>query len=209
VSASEPPNFTPDPLPVLDEAGRQLLFTEGRTANTFTDDPVSDEQLVEIYDLAKYGPTSANINPLRVLYVRPGEGRERLIPLMNEGNRAKTEAAPAVAILANDLDFHERIPELFPARPEMRDFFATDASMRERSAQYNGALQAAYFIVAVRAVGLAAGPMIGFDAPGIDAEFFPGTTWRSHLVVNIGTPGPNAWFPRLPRLSAEDAVRFV
>ncbi len=170
---------------------------------------MTDEQLRSIYELAKFGPTSANISPLRILFLRPGEGRERLLPLMNEGNRAKTGTAPVVAVLANDYAFHERIPELLPFRPELREVFAADDAMRENSARYNGALQVGYFIIAIRAVGLAAGPMIGFDAAAVDAEFFAGTTWRSHLVVNIGNPGPDAWFARLPRLDYDDVIRHA
>lgn len=191
------------------EDALRSLFTEARTAKTFTAEPVADEQLRAIYELAKFGPTSANINPLRILFVRAGEGRDRLVPLMNVGNRTKTASAPAVAVLANDHSFHERIPELLPFRPEMRDVFAADHALRESAARYNGALQAAYFVIAIRAVGLAAGPMGGFDAGAVDAEFFAGSTWRSHLVVNIGHPGPDAWFERLPRLNYADAVRFV
>jgi len=196
-------------LPLLEEAGRRLLFTEARTANTFTDQPVTDEQLREMYELAKFGPTSANISPLRILFVRPGDGRDRLLPLMNDGNRAKTATAPVVAVLANDYAFHERIPELLPFKPELREVFAANDAMRENSARYNGALQAAYFIFAIRAVGLAAGPMVGFDAAAVDAEFFAGTTWHSHLVVNIGNPGADAWFGRLPRLDHDDVVRYA
>jgi 3-hydroxypropanoate dehydrogenase len=190
---------------VIDEAAQRLLFTEARSANTFTDDPVSDEQLRAIYELAKLPPTAANINPLRILLIRPGEARERLVPLMAEGNQEKTAGAPVVAVLASDLDFHERIPELFPARPELKDHFGADDELREAMAHYSGALQAGYFILAVRAAGLAAGPMGGFDHAGVDAEFFAGTRLRSHLVVNIGVPGPHA-FDRLPRLAYEDAV---
>lgn len=196
-------------LPKLDEAGRRLLFTEARTANSFTEQPVTDEQLREIYELAKFGPTSANSSPLRILFLRPGPARQRLVPLLNEGNRRKTASAPVVAVLANDHAFHERIPELLPIKPDLREVYAADAGMREDAARYNGALQAAYFILAVRAVGLAAGPMGGFDAAGVDAEFFPGTEWHAHLVVNIGHPGPDAWFGRLPRLHHDDVVRYA
>ena len=196
-------------LSVLDDQGRRLLFTEARTANTFTDEPVTDEQLREIYELARLGPTSANISPLRIVFTRPGESRERLVPLMNDRNRTKTATAPVVAILADDQAFHERIPELFPCRPEMRDLFAADDALRESSARYNGALQAAYVIFAIRAVGLAAGPMIGFDAAAVDAEFLADTTWGSQLVINIGHPGPDAWLERLPRPSYGDAVRHI
>jgi 3-hydroxypropanoate dehydrogenase len=196
-------------LPALDDRGRRLLFTEARTANTFTDEAVTDEQLREIYELARLGPTSANISPLRIVFTRPGEARDLLGALMNDRNRAKTVTAPVVAILADDQNFHERIPELLPFRPEMRDVFAADDALRESSARYNGALQAAYVIFAIRAVGLAAGPMIGFDAAAVDAAFLADTTWRSQLVINIGHPGPDAWFERLPRLSYDDAIRHA
>jgi 3-hydroxypropanoate dehydrogenase len=193
----------------LSPEAQALLFTDARTSNSFTDEPVSDEQLRAITELAKWPPTMANTNPLRILFVRTPEGKERLGPLMAEGNREKTVTAPAVAVLAVDVDFHDKIPELFPARPEMRDNFAPDAENRERLARFNGALQAGYFILAVRAAGLAAGPMLGFDAAGIDAEFFPDHNYRTILVVNIGKPGENPWFDRLPRLQHEDMVEYA
>jgi 3-hydroxypropanoate dehydrogenase len=199
---------SPEYLMAIDGQARRSLFTEARTANTFSDEPVSDALLREIYELAKFGPTAANISPLRILFLRPGEGRRRLLPLLNEGNRTKTATAPVVAVLADDLAFHERIPELLPFRPELREVFAADEEKREKSARYNGALQAAYFIFAIRAVGLAAGPMAGFDAAAVDEEFFAGTDLRSQLVVNIGKPGPDPWFDRLPRLDYEEAVSF-
>jgi 3-hydroxypropanoate dehydrogenase len=198
-----------DSLLALSPEAQALLFTDARTSNSFTDEPVSDEQLRAITELAKWPPTMANTNPLRILFVRTPEGKARLEPLMNEGNRAKTVTAPAVAVLAVDVDFHDKIPELFPARPEMRDNFAPDAENRERLARFNGALQAGYFILAVRAAGLAAGPMLGFNATGIDAEFFPDRNYRTILVVNIGKPGENPWFDRLPRLQHEDMVEYV
>jgi 3-hydroxypropanoate dehydrogenase len=193
----------------LDALSRELLFTAARSANTFSDEAVSDEQLHEITELAKWPPTMANTNPLRILFVRTPEGRRRLGPLMSDGNRDKTVSAPAVAVLAVDIDFHDKIPELFPSRPEMRDNFVDQAELRERLATFNGALQAGYFILAVRAAGLAAGPMLGFDGPGIDAEFFAGRSWKAILVVNIGKPGLDPWFDRLPRLAHEDYVEYV
>src|SRR5205085_2850354 len=144
------------------------LFTEARTANSFTDDPVSDEQLRAIYELAKYPPTAANTNPLRILFLRQGEARERLLPHMNEGNRDKTAAAPVVAILASDHAFHEHLPHLLPIKPELAGYFAADEAARSATAAYGGALQAAYFLLAVRAAGLDAGPMAGFDNAGVD-----------------------------------------
>ncbi|SCF19756.1 malonic semialdehyde reductase [Micromonospora mirobrigensis] len=197
-----------DPITLHPDAQAQL-FTDARTANTFTDEPVSDAQLRAIFDLAKYPPTAANTQPLRVLIIRDGEPRERLLAHMAEGNRAKTAAAPAVAVLAADTDFHEHIPTLFPIRPQMRDALADDPTGREQMARFNATLQIGYWLFAVRAAGLAAGPMAGFDAAGVDKEFFADTAWKSLLVVNIGKPGPDAWFPRLPRLDYDDVVRHA
>jgi 3-hydroxypropanoate dehydrogenase len=194
---------------VLEPAARELLFTAARTPNTFSSEPVSDEQLRAIADLAKWPPTMANTNPLRILFLRTAEGKDRLGPLMSDGNRAKTITAPAVAVLAADTDFHDKIPELLPFRPEMRDNFVNDASNRERLATFNGALQTGYFILAVRAAGLAAGPMLGFDGPGIDREFFAERSWKTILVVNIGKPGTDPWFDRLPRLAHADYVEYA
>jgi 3-hydroxypropanoate dehydrogenase len=193
----------------LDEAGRAALFTHARTANTFSDTPVSAAELDDIWELAKWAPTSANVQPLRVVYVTTPEGRERLLPHMAEMNRAKTATAPAVAILATDLEFHEHIPRLVPFRPEMKDRFAADDDLRNESARFNATLQAGYFILAIRAAGLAAGPMLGFDKAGVDADFFAGTSFRSVLVVNIGHPGENPWFDRLPRLDHEEVITWA
>ncbi|MET9000700.1 malonic semialdehyde reductase [Amycolatopsis sp. NPDC004169] len=183
-----------------------VLFTGARTANSFADTPVSDEELSEIWELARWAPTAANTQPLRVLFVRPGEGRDRLVKHLDEGNRAKTQSAPAVAVLAVDTRFHEHIPALLPYKPELKEVFAANQEMRADTATFNATLQAGYFILAVRAVGLAAGPMAGFDAAAVDAEFFPEGRFRSILVVNIGHPGENPWFPRLPRLAHDDAL---
>jgi 3-hydroxypropanoate dehydrogenase len=207
-SSSSKIQSSDDPL-VLDPAAQQLLFTGARTANTFTDEPVSDEQLQAITELAKWPPTMANTNPLRILFVRTPEGKDRLGPWMSDGNRAKTMTAPAVAILAVDTDFHDKIPELMPFRPELRENFVADASARERLATFNGALQTGYFILAVRAAGLAAGPMLGFDGSGIDGEFFADRSWKTILVVNIGKPGTDPWFDRLPRLAHDDYVEYA
>ena len=193
----------------LDEAGRATLFTDARTANSFAPTEVTDAELAEIWNLAKWPPTAANSQPLRVLYVRPGEGRDRLVAHMADGNREKTAAAPAVAVLAQDVEYHEYIPTVLPFRPELKDVLAADETMRTTMGGFNAALQVGYFILAVRAAGLAAGPMAGFDAAGVDAEFFPDGRWRSVLVVNIGHPGQDPWFGRLPRLEHEDAVRWA
>lgn len=189
---------------VLAPDAQDLLFREARTANAFTDEPVTREQVAAIYDLVKYGPTAMNGQPLRILLV-DAEQRERLLKHMADGNRDKTADAPLVAVLAVDTDFHEQLPRTFPHAPHVKDAFA-DAEKRETNARFNAALQAGYFLIGVRAAGLAAGPMGGFDAAGIDEEFFSGTSWKSFLVVNLGRPAENAWFDRLPRLELDEVV---
>ena len=184
---------------------QDLLFREARTANTFSDEPVTAEQIAAIYDLVKYAPTSMNIQPLRVVLIRSAEARERLLKHMADGNRDKTANAPLVAILAADTEFHEHLPRLFPHFPGAKDLFADDAS-RQDTAKFNATLQAGYFLLGVRAAGLAAGPMTGFDADGIDREFFGGQDLKSLVVVNIGRPGESAWFDRLPRLEHDEVV---
>ncbi|MGP4091708.1 malonic semialdehyde reductase [Streptomyces sp. KR55] len=193
---------------VLDRAAQDLLFREARTANTFTDEPVTDEQVQAIYDLVKYGPTAFNQSPLRITLVRSPEARERLVQHLAEGNQAKTAAAPLVAILSADNEFHQELPELFPHFPQAKDLFFAERSARENSAGLNAALQAAYFIVGVRAAGLAAGPMNGFDSEGLRKEFLD-DDHTPLMVVNIGKPGPDAWFPRSPRLAYEQVVTTV
>ncbi|GGS76800.1 malonic semialdehyde reductase [Streptomyces violaceus] len=193
---------------VLDPAAQDLLFREARTANAFTDEPVTDEQVQAIYDLVKYGPTAFNQTPLRITLVRSPEARERLVPHLAEGNRAKTASAPLVAILSADNEFHEELPHLFPAAPQIKDVFFTERPVRENAAGLNAALQAAYFIVGVRAAGLAAGPMTGFDFEGVRKEFLD-DDHTPLMIVNIGRPGPDAWYPRSPRLEFDQVVTTV
>jgi len=193
----------------LDEAGRRLLFNEARTANTFASTPVSDAELESIWELAKWPPTGGNTQPLRATFVRTEDGKSRLVSHMFEGNVAKTASAPAVAILAVDSRFHEHIPTVLPFRPEMKDIFEANPEMREKAGSLSAALQAAYFILAVRANGLAAGPMGGFDAAGLDADFFPDGRLHSFLVVNIGYPGEDPWFERLPRLDHDQVIGWA
>ncbi|RKE20926.1 malonic semialdehyde reductase [Streptomyces sp. TLI_171] len=193
----------------LDAAAQDLLFREARTANTFSDEPVSDEQVQAIYDLVKFGPTAFNQQPLRIVLVRSEEGRARLVQHMADGNKAKTSTAPLVAILAADNEFHEELPTQLPHFPQAKDMFFSERSVRESSATLNGALQAAYFIIGVRAAGLAAGPMTGYDAEGINKEFFGDGEHSVLAVVNIGKPGEDAWFPRSPRLAYDEVVTTV
>ncbi|SBT37210.1 malonic semialdehyde reductase [Micromonospora auratinigra] len=196
-------------LLALDRAAQDLLFRAARTANTFTAEPVTDAQVRAVHDLVRYGPTGTNSQPLRVLLLRSPQARARLLPHLSAGNRDKTAAAPLVALLAADTDWHERLPEVFPHRPEARSWFADDPAGREEQARLNAALQIGYLIVGVRAAGLAAGPMAGFDPAGVEREFFPDGRHRVLLVLNIGRPGPDAWQDRLPRLPYEEVVRTL
>ncbi len=192
----------------IDRRSADLLFREARSANSFTDEPVSEETVRAIYDLVKWAPTAFNQQPLRVVLSRTTESRERLLPLMAEGNRPKTATAPLVAILAADTEFAEHLPRLVPHAPNVRDLFADD-DRRHASAQFNATLQVGYFLLGIRAAGLAAGPMTGFDKAGVDAEFFPDGRYRSLAVVNIGRPDENAYRDRLPRLGYDEVVTSI
>ncbi|MFH5823447.1 malonic semialdehyde reductase [Georgenia sp. AZ-5] len=191
---------------LLDEHAQDLLFRQARTANAFTDEPVTDEQIAAIFELVKWAPTSMNTQPLRVVVVRSAEAKERLLPHMAEGNRAKTAAAPATALLAADIDFHEELPRTFPHFPGARDMFAGDDESRARTAELNTGLQVGYAIIGIRAAGLAAGPMTGFDADAIAREFFPDGRHRVLVAINMGKPAENAWRDRLPRLAFDEVV---
>lgn len=189
----------------LDDRSADLLFREAHTAYRFTDEPVTDAQMRAVHELVKWAPTAMNAQPLRVTLVRSDEARERLIANLAPGNRAKAQSAPLVAILSYDLDFHDTLPEVLPSAPNAREGFA-DEGAREAFGTLNGALQAAYFMLGVRAAGLSAGPMGGFDKAGMDADFFPDGRQRSFLVVNVGHPAADGQFPRSPRLAYERVV---
>ncbi|MGB7983231.1 MAG: malonic semialdehyde reductase [Candidatus Nanopelagicales bacterium] len=193
---------------VIDDHAADILFREAHTAYSFTDEPVSDSQLRAIHDLVKWAPTAMNGQPLRITFVASEQARERLISHLAPMNRAKSASAPVVAILSYDLDFHEHLPHVMPQIPNAADGFAEE-SAQQAFGSFNGALQAAYFLLGVRAVGLAAGPMGGFHHGGIDADFFPDGRQRSLLVVNIGHPASEGTFPRNPRLDYDQVVRTV
>lgn len=194
--------------PLIDDTAQDLLFRQARTANAFTDEPVTDEQIEAIYDLVKWAPTAMNSQPLRVVVVRSEEAKARLLPDMFEGNRAKTGTAPATALLAADIDFHDEFVKTFPHSPRARDIYADEAH-RAATAELNTSLQIGYFILGVRALGLAAGPMTGFDADAVSKEFFPDGRHRVLVAVNMGKPAENAWFDRLPRLDYDDVVQVL
>ncbi|TJZ45317.1 malonic semialdehyde reductase [Streptomyces piniterrae] len=193
----------------LDATAQDLLFREAQTANTFTDEPVTDEQIQAVYDLVKYAPTAFNGSPLRITLVRSEEARRRLVTHAMGANGPKTLTAPLTVILSADLDFHEQLPRLFPAMPTVKDAFFSELAAREASGTQNATLQAGYFIVGIRAAGLAAGPMTGYDFTGIDKEFFGDGKQKSFLVINIGKPGAEAFHPRSPRLEFTEAATTV
>lgn len=205
---SAPENSGTAELITLAAQAQDQLFREARTANTFTDEPVTDDQVRAIYELVKYGPTSLNQQPLRVVLVRSQEARDRLVPLMTGRNQEKTAKAPLVAVLGADLDFHEELPKLVPFMENPQALFE-DPAARAESAKFNTAIQIGYFIVGVRSAGLAAGPMIGFDREQVTKEFFPDGRHLAMCVVNIGRPGPDAWMGRLPRLPYDEVVTAV
>ncbi|POZ14219.1 malonic semialdehyde reductase [Lelliottia aquatilis] len=182
----------------------KTLFTDARTHNGWQDIPVSDETLSEIYDLMKWGPTSANCSPARIVFIRTPEGKEKLAPALSSGNLAKTLAAPVTAIVAWDSEFYERLPELFP-HGDARSWFTSSPELAQETAFRNSSLQAAYLIFACRALGLDTGPMSGFDPQKVDAAFFTGTSLKSNLLINIGYGDASKVYGRLPRLTFEDA----
>ncbi|WP_067491287.1 malonic semialdehyde reductase [Actinomadura hibisca] len=192
----------------LSQAAQDLLFREARTANTFTAEPVGDEQLRAIYELVKWAPTAMNIQPLRLVAVRSPEARERLVAHMAEGNKAKTASAPLTLIVTADADFHEHLPTTFPHKPDAREQMAANPG-RERMAFFNATIQLGYLIVGIRAAGLAAGPMVGYDAEGVKKEFLGDGNQQVVAVVNVGRPGPDAWFARNPRLEYEQVVTEI
>ena len=192
----------------LDRTAQDLLFREARTANSFSDEPVSEEQVAAVYDLIKYAPTAFNSQPLRILLVRSPEARERLVEHLWDGNKAKAAAAPLVAVLAYDPEFHEHLPTQLPHFAAAQGLFK-DNDRRFVEGSVSAGLQVGYFILGVRAVGLAAGPMTGLHAEAIDKEFFAETGYRTLVVVAIGKPGENPGHPRGPRLEQDLVVTTV
>ena len=192
----------------LDRASLDQLFREARTNNGWLDRPVSDEQLRGIYELMKWGPTSANSSPARLVFLRSREAKQRLVPALAPGNVDQTLQAPVAAIVAQDLEFYERLPELFP-HGDARSWFVGNQPLIETTAFRNSSLQGAYLILAARALGLDAEPMSGFDNETVDREFFPDRRVKSNFLVNIGYGDPSKLPPRGPRLAFEEAVQIL
>ena len=192
---------------VLNAAALDQLFRTARTQNAFRDTPVEDAQLHALYELLKWGPTSANSSPARFVFVKSREAKEKLKPALSEGNTAKTMVAPVTVIVGFDEDFHEKLPYLFP-HTDAKAWFDGPREGRHEAAFRNGSLQGAYLILAARALGLDAGPMSGFDNAKVDAAFFTGTTIKSNFLVNLGYGDSTGLFPRSPRLSFDEAARI-
>jgi 3-hydroxypropanoate dehydrogenase len=192
----------------IDTAALAQIFTEARTHNAYLDRPVPDALLREAVDIAKMGPTSANQSPLRIVFLRSKEAKERLRPALMEGNLAKTIAAPVVALTAYDTKFFEHAPYLMP-HFDVRPWFEGNEAFATRAAFQNGTLQVAYLIIALRAVGLDTGPMTGFDNAKIDAEFFPDGRFKSNVLINIGYGDASGLFPRSPRFSFDEIATIV
>ena len=192
----------------IDTAALAQIFTEARTHNAYLDRPVPDALLHEAVDIAKIGPTSANQSPLRIVFLRSKEAKERLRPALMEGNLAKTLAAPVVALTAYDTKFFEHAPFLMP-HFDVRPWFEGNEAFATRAAFQNGTLQVAYLIIALRAVGLDTGPMTGFDNAKIDAEFFPDGRFKSNVLINIGYGDRDKLFPRSPRFSFDQIAKII
>lgn len=192
----------------LDDRSLDLLFREARSVSAWRPDPVTEDELRRVWELARLGPTSANCSPARVLFLRSAEAKEKLKPALSRGNVAQTMAAPVTAIVGHDVAFHDLLPRLYP-EADARRWFAGDDALREVTAFRNGTLQGAYLILACRAIGLDCGPMSGFDNALVDELFFRGTTIRSNFLLNIGHADTARLPPRRPRLRFEEACRIV
>jgi 3-hydroxypropanoate dehydrogenase len=185
----------------------EQIFENARTQNGFTAEPVSDEQLRRIYNLMKWGPTSANSSPARIVFVRSPEAKEKLLACVSPGNVEKTRSAPVTAILGIDYAFYEQLPILFP-HADAKSWFVGKKEFADTTAFRNATLQGGYFIIAARAVGLDCGPMSGFDHAKMDAAFWAGTTVRTNFICSLGRGDPSKVFARSPRLSFEEACRI-
>jgi 3-hydroxypropanoate dehydrogenase len=208
---------------MADETCLDLIFRNARTHSAWLDKPVSDETLRDLYDAAKWGPTSANTNPARFVFIRTKQAKERLRSSLAPGNVEKTMAAPVVVIVAYDLKFYEKLPRLFPHSPSMRTLFEDNPQLVEMTARRNSTLQGAYLIVAARGLGLDCGPMSGFDnarldmeffdagreCESCDQEFFPEGHVKSNFLINLGYGDPSKLQPRNPRLEFGEACTLL
>jgi len=186
-----------------------LLLTEARTHYGWQDKPVSDDQLRELYDIAKMGPTSMNQQPMRLVFVRSQEAKEKLAPALFEQNVQKMMTAPVTAIVSYDTEFYEKLPEVMPINPKARDMFASNEAAAQANMVRNGTLQGAYLMIAARAIGLDVGGMSGFNNAKVDELFFADSTWKSNFLCNMGYADESRIFRRLPRLAFDDVAQIL
>src|ERR1700758_2444255 len=194
---------------VLSSDALDTIYRNARTHNVWLDKPVEDTLLKQVYDLARMGPTSANMCPMRIIFVKSREAKERLKPALDAGNVDKTMKAPVTAIIGMDVHFYEQLPKLFPHADAKSWFKNLPENVLEYTALRNGSLQGAYFMLAARALGLDCGPMSGFNNGMVDEAFFAGTTVKSNFLCNLGYGDASKLYPRSPRLSFEEACRMV
>lgn len=192
----------------LDDRSLDIIFREAHTHTHWLDKPVSDELLHGIYELMKWGPTSGNSCPGRIVFVRSAEAKQRLLPLMSPGNVEKTRTAPVTAIIAHDMEFYEKLPRLF-LHEDARSWFVGNQPLIETTAFRNGTLQGAYLLIAARAMGLDAGPMSGFDNAKVDREFFPDGKVKSNFIINLGYADRSKMHHRNPRLPFDEAAQIL
>ncbi|MES2712940.1 MAG: malonic semialdehyde reductase [Pseudomonadota bacterium] len=195
-------------LPSLSDASLDQLFREARTQNKWLDRPVPDSMLQEIWDLAKFGPTSANCSPMRLVFVRGAEAKAKLKEALSSGNVEKTMTAPVTAIVAHDPMFYDKLPFLFP-HADAKSWFTSSPALAEVTAFRNGTLQGAYLMIAARALGLDVGSMSGFNNAKVDELFFADTGFKSNWLINIGYGDPEGLFPRSPRFSFDEIAKIV
>ena len=193
----------------MNDEGLDLIFRQARTHTAWLDKPVDDALLVQVYDLAKMGPTSANMCPLRLVFVKSKAAKEKLKPALDPGNVEKTMTAPATAIIGMEVHFYEKLPKLFPHADAKSWFKDLPENVLEYTALRNGSLQGAYFMLAARSLGLDCGPMSGFDNARVDAAFFAGTTVKSNFLCNLGYGDKAKLYPRSPRLTFEEACQIL
>jgi 3-hydroxypropanoate dehydrogenase len=192
-------------MTALPDAALNQLFVDARTRNGWVEESIPEALMRGVYDLTKWGPTSANCSPARFVFIGTPKGKERLKPFLSAGNLDKTMSAPWTVIVATDPKFYDKIPELFPHNPDAAKWFSGSPDGGLEAGFRNGTLQGAYLMMAARALGLDCGPMSGFDAAGLDKEYFSENGWKSNFLVNLGHGTDKDLFPRMPRLKFEDA----
>ena len=193
----------------FDLKSKNLIFKEARTHNDWLDKDISNDILMEIFDLMKWGPTSANCSPARIIFVKSKVSKDRLLPFVIESNLEKTKSAPVTAIIGHDINFHDHLPKLFPHNLDAHNWFNHSIDIAEETAFRNGSMQGAYFIIAARALGLDCGPMSGFDKEGVDNEFFRDTNIKSNFLCNLGYGDKTKLFERSPRFKFNEICEII